>query len=499
MKREILAGVAFVGALAALSSGTATAAPGDVSAARIADIRPGPISSNPQNLFDAGGTLLFAADDGASGNELWRSSGGPLGPGGTEMIELFAGIDGSGPSGFTSIGGTVFFTSSDPTNGAELRRMTPPFTAPALVENIGPAAAPGASTLLSEVGGTLFFVGNDGSSGDELWKTAPPYDPGSTSLVEDINTTSAGASSSPNQSISANGTLLFGADEDGSGTELWRSVPPFDAASTTEIDMGPGASFPFGFQLIDGTVLFSASGGGGDFELWKMAPPYTTPTLVENINPSASSDADDLVKVNDTLFFKADDGAAGEELWESVPPFDAGSTSVLEVKPGPDGSNLNFLEAVGGLLYFRADDGVSGAEPWRSDGGPVGSGTRVLDVVPGSGGSAPLEFEGLNGTAFFRAASAPVASQELWKSDGTSASAVPSAVSAPSDLTDVGDALFFEAIDGAGQELWTATIEGQADPPVTPKGKKCKKKKKRKGKSAAVAKKKKCKKKKGKK
>jgi hypothetical protein len=57
------------------------------------------------------------------------------------------------------------------------------------------------------------------------------------------------------------------------------------------------------------------------------------------------------------------------------------------------------------------------------------------------------------GTAFFRAFG-PVAGLELWKSDRSGATAVPTPVSASNDLTDVAGALFFEAIDAGGQELW---------------------------------------------
>ena len=131
----------------------------------------------------------------------------------------------------------------------------------------------------------------------------------------------------------------------------------------------------------------------------------------------------------------------------------------------------------------------------------VGAGTHlVADIQPGPASSSPLEFEGVNGTAFFRAFG-PEPGQELWRSTGVGATAVPQPISGPNDLTDVAGTLFFEASDGGGQELWKATIEPappvQPGPPATvPKKKKCKKKKKKKGKAAAAKKKKKCKKKK---
>ncbi len=42
----------------------------------ILDIRPGPAGSNPSNLNDFSGTVVFTADDGAHGTELWQTDGG---------------------------------------------------------------------------------------------------------------------------------------------------------------------------------------------------------------------------------------------------------------------------------------------------------------------------------------------------------------------------------------------------------------------------------------
>jgi hypothetical protein len=90
--------------------------------------------------------------------------------------------------------------------------------------------------------------------------------------------------------------------------------------------------------------------------------------------------------------------------------------------------------------------------------GALGAGTELVADINPSGGSGPAGFENVNGTAFFR------------------------------------------ANDGAGQELWKATIEGPPAPTSAPAPlpapgakKKCKQKHK---KRAAEAKKKRCKKKK---
>ena len=482
--------------------GAASAAPGDVTVSQVADIRPGLMGSGPQELINAGGTLLFSATDATNGTELWKSNGGPLGTGGTEMVaNIESGSLGSTPQELTAIGDTVFFNAFRSADGRELWTIDPPYTTPVQVEDINPTASSGPQDL-TNVNGTLLFQADDGMNGEELWKSAPPYNAASTEIVKNITTGSAG--SSPNGLFNANGTLLFDAD-DGAGSALWKSVSPYDDTSTTKVP--GGASFPGPYADVGGTVLFGAV-VSGDFELWKIAPPFTTPVQVKNINATGDSDVEDLVNVNGTVFMEANDGSGvtehGFEVWKSAPPYDSTSTTVLDVNPGPSSSDPVDMTNIAGTLFFGAGDGVHGVELWKSNGGPVGAGTDLVADISPTGNSVPAGFENVNGTAFFRAFDP---GPELYKSTGVGATRLTSVFStgsAPQQLTNVAGTLFFAATDSGsttGQELWKATIEAAppattpvAPPPAPAKKKKCKKKhgKKR----AASAKKKKCKKKK---
>jgi ELWxxDGT repeat protein len=478
----------------------ASAAPGDVTVSQVADIRPGLMGSGPQELIDAGGTLLFSAADATNGTELWRSNGGPLGPGGTEMVaNIESGSLGSTPQELTAIGATVFFNAFRSADGRELWKIDPPYTTPVQVEDINPTSSSGPSDL-TNVNGTLLFRANDGTNGEELWKSAPPYNAASTDIVKNITTGSAG--SSPNGLFNADGTLLFDAD-DGAGSALWKSASPYDETSTTKVP--GGASFPGPYADVGGTVLFGAV-VSGDFELWKIAPPFTAPVQVKNINPTGDSDVEDFVNVNGTVFMEATDGSGvtqhGFELWMSAPPYDSTSTTVLDINPGNSDSVPTDATNIGGTLFLGANDGVHGSELWKSNGGPVGAGTELVADINPTGGSSPAGFENVNGTAFFRAFNT---GPELYRSTGVGATKLTSIFStgsAPQLLTDVAGTLFFAATDSGsttGQELWKATIEPNPPPPAspstpaapTPTKKKCKKKHK---KRAAIAKK--CKKKK---
>jgi ELWxxDGT repeat protein len=196
----------------------------------------------------------------------------------------------------------------------------------------------------------------------------------------------------------------------------------------------------------------------------RTAPALVT-NLVKVINPTGSSNAGPMVNVNGTLFFSATDGVNGQELWKSDGTA-AGTVMVKDINPGPSGSFLSNLTAVGNTLFFSANDGVDGTELWKSDGTTAGT-VLVKDIFPGPSSSFPSNLTNVNGTLFF-SASDPTAGTELWKSDGTTAGTVlvkdifPGSntfgtphSSFPFNLTAVGSLLFFSADDGAnGRELW---------------------------------------------
>jgi ELWxxDGT repeat protein len=84
----------------------------------VKDISSGAGSSNPINLMNVGGNLYFAADDGISGSELWKSDGSEAG---TVMVaDLAKGSGGSNPGSFTEIAGKLFFAATDEPHGREL-------------------------------------------------------------------------------------------------------------------------------------------------------------------------------------------------------------------------------------------------------------------------------------------------------------------------------------------------------------------------------------------
>jgi ELWxxDGT repeat protein len=179
-------------------------------ASEVKDIWPGPEGSNPVNLAVAGGFLLFSADDGTSGYELWRSDGTPE--------------------------GTVL-----------LKDILP-----------GPETSEIRTSSLYEYNGEIYFVANDGTSGVELWKSDGTAE--GTRLVKDIY---PGPHSSMVpyewQPVEYEGLLYFAAMCPDYGYELWRTDgTPDGTRMAFDIYPGRDSSVPEQLTVAGGRLYFQA-------------------------------------------------------------------------------------------------------------------------------------------------------------------------------------------------------------------------------------------------
>ena len=106
------------------------------------------------------GTLFFTANDGTTGEELWKSDGTAAG---TVLVkDINPGSASSYPSNLTNVNGTLFFTANDGTGSAKLWKSDGTAAGTVPVANL-------VSSSLTNVNGTLFFSADDGIHGTELW------------------------------------------------------------------------------------------------------------------------------------------------------------------------------------------------------------------------------------------------------------------------------------------------------------------------------------------
>ena len=419
------------------------------SASLVADIVPGPGSSNPGGLTVVGGTLYFGAMNSSNTPGLWKSDGTAAG---TVLVK--GGLD-TAPWGYTPMStGSVFYSTSD-----QLWKTDGTTAGTVLVKSVGSVSN------LTAVSGTLFFVGNDGATGGELWKSdgtttgttlVKDIYPGTTSYTYDKHKYTVLNSSSPTGLIGFNGMLYFAANDGRDGVELWKSDgTPAGTILVTDLAKGQQGSNPQYLTVMNGALYFGAAGG-----LYKTdGTAADTVRLKAFVSDQNLVTATDLTVVGHTLFFAADDGTTGPELWKSdgtpvgtvlvrdilasygANPFDLTNVSGTlyfgtsdpygwtdpTTEPGlwkSDGTAAGTvlvkavsvygpgLTNVNGLVYLAADDGVHGDELWQSEGTAVGT-TMVQDINPGGAGSTPSSLTAMNNKLYF-VATDPTHGRELW-------------------------------------------------------------------------------------
>ena len=295
-------------------------------------------------------------------------------------------------------------------------------------------------------------------------------------MVKDITNGSTGTFFA-SEWISINNTIFFVsccADNESSGHELWKSDGT--AAGTVmvkDIFSGTSSSNPTHLTAVGNTLYFSADDGSSGSELWKSDGTDAGTVMVKDIVAgNGSSSPEELKAVGSTLYFSAKD-SVGRELWKSDGTVN-GTVMVKNIwtgSPGPGDGNPKEMVSIGNILYFQAEsydldgDNVSdGVELWKSDGTTAGT-VMVKNINTGSnwnGDSNPSELTVVGNTLYFRANDGSNG-DELWKSDGTTAGTVMvrdifsgSSSGSPEEITGVGIYWFyFVANDGInGKEIW---------------------------------------------
>lgn len=479
----------------------------------VKDVRPGPLGSAPRLGALVSGQLYFAADDGQSGLELWRSDGTAAG---TQRVhDVFPGPEGADIEWLTAFNGGVafaattapgqrefFWTDGTPGGLAQLTSLSqggfaswfmgPHVTGNTLLfagvdastgmELYASDGTPGSATLLADMaagikfaepagyldfgGFTYIKVISLGTQNAELWRTDGT--PGGTGYMMELGPAFLPEPWVLGEMVDLGGQFVFSAMTSAEGGELWvADGTPGGTHVITNLNP-PGISPPpMRLHAFGGEILFTLGGNtvtGHEAELWKAGPTAGSAQLVKNLHPTAAGYPDHFTSFGGRVFFTAQTGAgaSGRELW-STDGTSAGTLLEADIAPGAASSDpSDFVATSKGLLFsaWRAD---VGRELWSWVSGQT---ALYADLQPGvaTGDSNPTELARVFGLDLYWAADDGVTGSEPYVAPGGQGAVSlgnlnPFGSSAPHDFTGVVRAgqsgVLFAANDGLrGDELW---------------------------------------------
>lgn len=139
----------------------------------VKDINPGAAGSFPSSFVSAGDQFFFSATTATDGTELWVSDGSSAG---TKQVINFAGAASGTAPGVGLIAalgdsGSVVFLANNGALGFELWKSDGTAAGTTLVMDIEPGATGSTPTQMTTVGDLVYFVANTTASGSELWVT----------------------------------------------------------------------------------------------------------------------------------------------------------------------------------------------------------------------------------------------------------------------------------------------------------------------------------------
>ncbi|HRN93551.1 MAG: T9SS type A sorting domain-containing protein [Chitinophagales bacterium] len=328
----------------------------------VKDINPSTTSSYPHDFVAVGSTLYFVANDGTNGFELWKTDGSN-----TQMVrDIYTGSNGIIPTyshttWLMQINGTLYFAATDGSSGTELWKSDGTASGTSLVKDIYSYATYSSfPNKLTNWNDTLYFWA-DGSTGYELWKSTGTAS-GTVKVKEiHIGGSSQGEQSAEdwysslnygtNQLFPFNNSLFFVArDNSNIGWELWKTDGTETGTTLVkDIYLGTQSSEIFDFTAYNNEVYFSATDGNVQpfhgKELWKTDGTETGTFLLKDTRIGQyGSDPKFYTVLNGLLYFAATNGST-YTLWKT----DGTEIGTLPVQGVTEVKNLTVSNDV---LYF---------------------------------------------------------------------------------------------------------------------------------------------------
>ncbi len=304
----------------------------------------------PLPMIASNGKIYFVYED-YRGKELWVSDGTANG---TDVVmDINTGPTGSSPSGLTVFGSYLYFFANDGANGNELWRTDGNVTE--LFKDIYPGSISsftGTPSLFVFKNKMYFGAQGTHDEGVEVYSTDGT--PQGTGLFKDINTDIQGGSF-PAFIEAGENYFLFRAKTTAAGDEPWISDGTASGTKLLiDINTGSGSAYPTSGMALGNKLVFSVYTPAEGSELWVTDGTTQNTKRLRNISPgNLSGYAGQMRKSGNLIYFLGSDSTGGTEIWETDGS-ESGTILNFEVNPGSAGSGIVFMHLYNGKLYFNA-------------------------------------------------------------------------------------------------------------------------------------------------
>lgn len=243
---------------------------------------------------------FWAKSNSGAGAELWKSDGTANGT--LQLKEIKPGSAGGQPpyvplANSAWLNNQLLFTADDGTSGAELWITDGTETGTQLLMDINPGAAGSNLRFLSSWNGKVYFRAQTADKGHELWVSDGTL--AGTQLLKDINPgVGDGLHFSIVHFVALDDKILFTANDGAKGREIWvTDGTPAGTHLMFDLNIGAPESAPSHYQVMGDQLFFFAETATTGRELWKLSLATSTTQqpraeLAMRIYPTLSSNGD---------------------------------------------------------------------------------------------------------------------------------------------------------------------------------------------------------------
>ena len=362
------------------------------------DIVAGPGHPQASDLHAVGNYLFFVADNGTNGIELFRSDANAV-PALSEIVEIFPDTFGSTPSEFIMLNGDLIFNANSGVEGYEIWKASASDGSVTMIKDIFPGFGSSSPNMLAVLNNELIFKARGELIGFEVWKTDGTE--AGTVLLGDLNTDPSTnlSNSDATRPVIKDNVLYFTATDYINGFQIWRTDG--STSSTQRLTSIPHDTIfnnthkPYFINNIGNEVInFVGLSGPYGEELWGFdVDPVSISGIQTNSPLNCNGDTNGTIDV--TVSGGVGDPSCFNYSW-NVP----GLTGLNLTGLAAGSYTLTVTDCVGfetiTTITIEQPDLVSGTTQQTSEVSCAG-GNDGQASVSGAGGTSPYNYQWQNG------------------------------------------------------------------------------------------------------